>query len=103
MDSIDIIKISQNPVIYCQVISKLMTRDRYALITRCLHVANAPPSATDKSSPSYDKMHKIRWMLDKVCDRYKAMWAPNNNLLWMKVWSCTKVCIVPLGNTCHVS
>jgi hypothetical protein len=71
---------SQNPILHCPVISALLTRDRYELITRCLHVANAPLTATDKSSPSYDKLHKIRWMLDEVRNRFKAMWAPNQQL-----------------------
>jgi hypothetical protein len=43
-------------------------------------VANAPESTSNKSSPSYDKLHKLRWMLDEVWDRFKCMWAPNQQL-----------------------
>jgi hypothetical protein len=57
-----------------------MTRDRYELITRCLYVANAPPHVTDLKSPSYDKLHKIWWMMDEVRDHFKAMWSPNQQL-----------------------
>jgi hypothetical protein len=59
----------------------MMTRDRYELITRCLHVANAPPHITDPSSPTYDKLYKVRWMMDEVKDRFKAMWSPNQQLI----------------------
>jgi hypothetical protein len=48
------------PLFHCPVIFQMMTRDRYELITRCLHVANAPPHITDPSSATYDKLHKVR-------------------------------------------
>jgi hypothetical protein len=28
----------------------------------------------------YDKLHKLRWMLEEVLERFKAMWAPNQQL-----------------------
>jgi hypothetical protein len=58
----------------------MMTRDRYELITRCLHVANAPPDVKDPSSATHDKLHKVRWMMDEVRGRFKAMWTPNQQL-----------------------
>jgi hypothetical protein len=54
-----------------------MTRDRFEDIGRCLHVANAPLCNEDCDSPTYDKLHKLWWMLDEVRDRFKAMWTPN--------------------------
>jgi hypothetical protein len=69
------------PLLHCHVISQLMTRDRYEHITRCLHVASAPPSITDKDSPTYDKLHKIRWMLDEIRERFKSMWSPNQQMI----------------------
>jgi hypothetical protein len=71
---------SMNPLLHCPVISQLMTRDRFEQITQCLHVANAPESARNKSSPAYDKLHKIRWMLDEVRERFKSMWALNQQI-----------------------
>jgi hypothetical protein len=65
------------PLLYCHVISQLMNGDRFELITRCLHVASAPPNVTNKDSPTYDKLYKIRWMLDEIRDRFKSMWSPN--------------------------
>jgi hypothetical protein len=57
-----------------------MTSDRFEFITRCLHVASAPPSVTNKDSRTYDKLHKIRWMVDEIRDRFKSMWSPNQQL-----------------------
>jgi hypothetical protein len=64
----------------CPLISHLMTRNRYELITRCLHVANAPADVQDRSSSKYDKLHKLRWMIDEVRNRYQAMWSPNQQM-----------------------
>jgi hypothetical protein len=71
----------EEPLFHCPVISYMMTRDRYELITRCLHVANAPPHVKDTSSPTYEKLHKIRWMMEEVRDHFKAMWSPNQQLI----------------------
>jgi hypothetical protein len=57
-----------------------MTRDQFELITECLHVANAPAHVQDQSSPTYNKLHKIKWMLDEIWDRFKAMWSPNQQM-----------------------
>ena len=51
------------------------------LITRCLHVANAPPHVTNTFSPTYEKLHKIRWMMEEMRDHFKAMWSPNQHLI----------------------
>jgi hypothetical protein len=65
---------SRNEALFhCSVISQLMTRERYELITRCLHVANAPAHIMDHGSTTYDKLHKVRWLVDEVRDRFKAM------------------------------
>jgi hypothetical protein len=68
------------PLFHCPIISQLLTRDRFELITRCLHVTNAPPHVKDRSSATYDKLHKLKWMLEEVRERFKAMWAPNQQL-----------------------
>jgi hypothetical protein len=68
------------PLFRCPLISQLMMRDRYELITRCLHVANAPADVSDPSSANYDKLHKVRWMLNEVQGRFKAMWSPNQQM-----------------------
>ena len=57
-----------------------MTRDRYEQISWCLYVANAPESERMPRSPTYDKLHKLWWMLDEVRDRFKGMWLPNQQM-----------------------
>jgi hypothetical protein len=68
------------PLFHCLVISQTKTRDRYEQITRCLHVANAKDSEKDRGSSSYDKLHKLWWMLDEVRDKFKSMWLPNQQM-----------------------
>jgi hypothetical protein len=73
---------SRNEALFhCSVISQLMTRERYELITRCLHVVNAPAHVMDRGSTIYDKLHKVRWLVDEVRDHFKAMWTPNQQLI----------------------
>jgi hypothetical protein len=69
-----------DPLLQCPIISKIMTRERFEQITRCLHVANAPSTSTDPKSPTYDKLHKLRWMIDEIRTRFQAMWSPNQQL-----------------------
>jgi hypothetical protein len=45
---------------HCSVISQIITRERFELITRCLHVANVPAHVMDRDSSTYDKLHKVR-------------------------------------------
>lgn len=68
------------PLYHCPVISQILTRDRFECITRCLHVALAPAHVQDRKSPTYDKLHKIRWLVDEICDTFKSMWAPNQQV-----------------------
>lgn len=66
-----------NPLLHYLVISQIMARIRYELITRCLHVENALPSVKDHSNLTHDKLHKVRWMLDEVQDHFNKMCFPN--------------------------
>lgn len=66
---------------HCIVISQILKRERFKAITRCLHVALAPLDVQDRKSPTYDKLHKVRWLVDDVCDRFKSMWLPNQQLI----------------------
>jgi hypothetical protein len=43
-------------------------------------VANVPASTSSCDSPSFDKLHKLRSMLDEVREQFKAMWSPNQQL-----------------------
>jgi hypothetical protein len=72
--------VRNDPLLHCPEISGIMTHDRFEQITRCLHIANAPSNATDHSSPTYEKLHKLRWMIDEVRTRFKAMWSLNQQI-----------------------
>jgi hypothetical protein len=62
------------------VILQRMMWEWFELITRCLHVANAPAHVMDRDSATYDKLHKVCWLVDEVQDRFKAMWTPNKQM-----------------------
>ena len=68
------------PLFHCPIISQTMIRDRYEQITCCLHVANAPEKDKDPRSFTYDKLHKLGWMLDEVREKFKAMWSPDQQI-----------------------
>jgi hypothetical protein len=72
---------TENLLLHCPMISQIMTRDRFEKITSCLYVANALQSNMDCTSPTYDILHKIRWMLDEVQGHFKSMWSSNQQLI----------------------
>ena len=41
-----------------------MNLDRSETISRCLHVQVCEAQDAMKGSPSYDKLHKIQWLMD---------------------------------------
>ena len=59
--------------LWCLVISSIMTRNRYEHIIRCLHVHNDHRPTTNRSSGDFDKLVKLRWLLDDIRDRYKEI------------------------------
>lgn len=66
--------------LWCPVISSIMTRNRYEHIIRCLHVHNDHAATTDRSSGDFDKLVKLRWLLDEIRDRCKGMWNLGNKV-----------------------
>jgi hypothetical protein len=69
-----------NLLLHCMVISHIITRNTYEQFRQCLHVANAPENITNHFSPTYDKLHKVRWMLNEMYNRFKSMWTSNQQL-----------------------
>lgn len=51
---------------HCSVVSSIMSRDRFESITRCLHCVDNNRLEFDRSSPSYDKLGKIKWLFDEI-------------------------------------
>jgi hypothetical protein len=55
------------------------------------------PSVKDHSNLTHDKLHKVRWMLDEVQDRFKKMWLPNQQLTVDKSMVMYKGQCCPIG------
>jgi hypothetical protein len=51
-----------------------MSLDRIETISGCLHVQVCEAQDAMKGSPSYDKLHKIQWLMDKTSDKEKELW-----------------------------
>jgi hypothetical protein len=49
----------------CPVISEVMSRKRFEAITRCLHLADNTQVENNRDSPSYDKIAKVRWLVEE--------------------------------------
>ena len=58
----------------------MITRRRFELITKCLYMENANLCISDPSSSLYDKLHKVQWMSDEVCDLFKTMSSPSQQM-----------------------
>jgi len=41
---------------------------------RCLHVHNDHGEITDRSNVKFDKLVKLRWLLDEIRNKCKDMW-----------------------------
>ena len=66
--------------LWCPVISSIMTKNRNEHIIRCLHVHNDHETITDRSNVKFDKLVKLRWLLDEIRDRCKDMWNLGNKV-----------------------
>ena len=57
-----------------------MSRDRYFQIMRYLHFVDNREEVKDKNSPCYDKLFKIRKVLDVLLPRFSEVYNPKRNL-----------------------
>lgn len=57
---------SFTPFLHCLIINPKMTRNRFELITRCLHVTNPATVETNGDNLNYEKMRKIKWLVDEL-------------------------------------
>jgi hypothetical protein len=52
---------------HCATILKIMTRDRFMALRRCLHLTNpATYEHIQKGEPGYDKLRQVRWFVDVI-------------------------------------
>ena len=60
--------------------SAVMSRDRYFQIMRYLHFVDNQEEVKDKNSPNYDKLFKVRKLLDLLLLRFLEVYNPERNL-----------------------
>ena len=60
--------------------SAVMSRDRYFQIMRYLHFVDNQEEVKDKNSPNYDKLFKVRKLLDLLLPRFLEVYNPERNL-----------------------
>ena len=61
-------------IFHCEKISNLMTRARFMLLTRCLHVINLAAYVRDRNRPGYDKMGQVRWLINVIWEKCMETW-----------------------------
>ena len=64
----------KEPFFYCHQIASIMSRKKFEAIERCLHIKDDSRAPTDPSHPAYDKLVKVRWLVEEVRDRCVANW-----------------------------
>ena len=52
------------PFYGCPLISSAMSRQRFEAIVRCIHLVDNSKLAKDASDPQYDKIGKVRWLIE---------------------------------------
>jgi hypothetical protein len=75
----------------CPVIAKVMSRDRFECIVRCLHCVDNETLAK-KGEPGYDKIGKVRPILDGFVQRSRQLWNPEH------VVTCDEIMIAYRGH-----
>ena len=58
----------------------IMSRDRFLQIMRYLHFTDNQEEVRDKNSPDYDKLFKIRKLIDLLLPRLSEVYNPERNL-----------------------
>jgi hypothetical protein len=62
------------PFLHCRVISSCMSRNRFEIITSCLHIVDDSGQPANRRDPNYDKLVKTRWLLEEVRLRCQQNW-----------------------------
>ena len=65
----------RDPLLYTPSFSKIMSRDRFTLMKRCLHF-NDNEQAPDPNDPDRDRLYKIRPLIDHINRICKLVYVP---------------------------
>ena len=61
-------------IFHCSIISNLLSRDRFMVLTKCFHLANHDTYVRDRDLPGYDKMGQVRGICDQVRETFRNCW-----------------------------
>jgi hypothetical protein len=64
----------------CGLIPRIFTRDRFESLLRCLHCVDNSQQCTDTTSPLYDKIRKVRPVMDPFVKRSQELYNPEKFL-----------------------
>lgn len=70
---------SQHPLLGAPGITQIMPHDRFKEILRYLHI-NDNTTALPRNDANYDKLHKIRPLLNKIRDNTQSAYIPHQQL-----------------------
>lgn len=87
---------AKKPFYNCPVISEVMTRRRFEAIIRCVHLVNNEDVVTDKSSPEFDKIAKVRWLCESFATLSQALY--NND----RVCTVDEIMVPYKGRYCNI-
>ena len=60
--------------------SEVMSYNRYNQIKRYLHYCDDTTSITDRQDPNYDRLYKIRFLLDSLKAKFSSLYSPNEDV-----------------------
>lgn len=58
--------LKNEPFFYCGRITSSMSCKRFAAMSHCLHVYDDSYAPTNRNDPRYDKLVKVRWLIQDV-------------------------------------
>ena len=70
---------SKDPLYSTPLYSQVMSRNRYQLLLKFLHL-NDNDTMLPKSHPNYDRLHKIRPLLDYFSNKFESVYTPGPHL-----------------------
>lgn len=66
----------------CELIQSCMSRNRFEAIGRCIHLVDNRGLPTDASHPEYDKIGKVRWLMEHFASTSQ------------RLYNCERICTV---------
>jgi hypothetical protein len=73
-----------------------LTRRRFEAITLCIHLVNNEELTSDKIDPAYDKLAKVRWLVERFVSISQSLY--NNE----QVCTVDEIMIAYKGRFCEI-